>query len=49
MDDKLLLSVARQFEKAIAPHGEAFQAHGIAIEVLGRLIDPFETAVNDAV
>jgi len=48
MDDKLLLSVARQFEKAIAPHGEAFQAHGIAIEVR-RLIDPFETAVNDAV
>ncbi len=47
MDDRLLLTVARQFEAAIAPHAEPFAAHGIAIAGLGGLIEPFETALSD--
>jgi len=47
MDDRLLLTVARQFEAAIAPHADAFAAHGIAIAALGGLIEPYEIALND--
>src|SRR5262245_24269963 len=47
LDDRLLLTVARQFEAAIAPHAEPFAAHGIAIEALGGLIEPFAVALDE--
>lgn len=47
LDDRLLLTVARQFEAAIAPHAEPFAANGIAIAALGGLIQPFETALTE--
>ena len=46
LDDRLLLTMARQFEAAIAPHAEAFAANGIVIGALGGLIQPFETAIS---
>lgn len=47
LDDRLLMTMARQFETAITPHAEAFAAHGIAIAQLGGLIAPFETAISE--
>ena len=47
VDDRLLLTIARQFATAVAPHVEQFAAHGIANEVLAELIQAFETALNE--
>jgi len=47
VDDRTLLTIARQFAAAVAPHVEQFAAKGIATEALGQLIEPFDTALND--
>jgi hypothetical protein len=47
VDDRMLLTIARQFAAAIAPHAGPFAAHGIATEGLAELVEPFETALND--
>jgi hypothetical protein len=47
VDDRMLLTIARQFAAAVAPYVEQFAAHGLAVESLGTLIEPFETALNE--
>jgi hypothetical protein len=47
VDDRMLLTIARQFAAAITPHAEPFAAHGIAIEAFGALLEPFEMALNE--
>jgi hypothetical protein len=47
VDDRLLLTIARQFAAGVAPHADHFSAHGIALELLTELIEAFETALNE--
>jgi hypothetical protein len=47
VDDRLLLTIARQFSAGVAPHAEPFAAHGITLQELDQCSDAFEAAVNE--
>jgi hypothetical protein len=47
MGDRRLLTFARAFAAAVAPHAAQFAASGLAIDGLGGLIEAMEAAVNE--
>ena len=47
VDDRRLLTVARQFADAAAPHAGLFSAYGIAIEAIGELSQALDTALSE--
>ncbi len=47
IDDRLLLTIARQFQQAITPYAEAFATQGISVATFGELIEPFGLALDE--
>ena len=47
VDDRRLITVARQFAEAAAPYAGEFAGYGIAIDAIGEQCQTLETAISD--
>ena len=47
VDDRRLVTVARQFAEAAAPYAGEFAGYGIAIDAIGEQCQTLETAISD--